>query len=119
MIYAERMAALQEMKEGERIAVYSHYNGYKEATIKHITPTGIIVLEDDRRFKKGTEMAGDKYYPAMIEPLTEEVKATIERQNKVNAIKNFLAHVERVSWSKISMETIDGIYEAIKPREEQ
>lgn len=119
--YEERMAALQALKEGDQVAVFSHYQGYSVATIKKITPTGIIVLEDGKRFKNGSEMGDHARFahPDTIEPLTEKVKAIMERQRKVKAIKNFLAHVERVSWEQISMETIDGIYEAIKPRKEQ
>lgn len=96
---------------GDKVAVstgytYRTYTGVH--TITKITPSGIILLDNGERYRSnGYPVGRAPHDTSFAEPLTDEVKAAIARQQHLSLLK-------RVEWEKLDDATLEQIVVLIK-----
>ena len=96
---------LDNLKSGDRVAVFNSYFGNKSYDIKNvakITPTGMIKLENgDIYTKEGYIRSGDRFRTrSILRPLTKEVVDTINIKYIKSKI-NFQGMVDKLSFEQL------------------
>lgn len=91
---------------------YGSYRRYKKVKVSHITPSGLIVLMDGRRFRpNGSSQKSAAHFTELKIP-TPETQAFAEREEH-------LAYISLCQWKKLDNETLKEVVALLKSRTEK
>jgi hypothetical protein len=108
---------LASLKVGDKLAIdtskYS-FTSYSKGTVTKVTPTQIHVqghYNEPIKFRKtdGYQIAGDRFYPMKLVPLTDEVTDVWRRQKAKERIAT-------VQWTTLPTEVLEAVLALIPPK---
>jgi hypothetical protein len=87
---------------------------YHVVTVKKVTTTGQIALEDGRRFNSQGLIIGGSYTPTRLEKSTPEKLQQAKRQDNLD-------YLSALKWNRFSDESLEAIVRTIKgcPQQEE
>ena len=115
MISEERNNWINSLKEGDKVAVrinnYGQGEYYVIKTIKRITPTGKIRLDDNELYNSNGYKSGDEYSNGTwIIPVTDKIMRNIKRRRLLYKVSNF-------DFKMLTLEKLENIIEIITEKE--
>jgi hypothetical protein len=94
---------------GQEVAIRSGYGypSYRVATVTKITPKGQVVLSNGDRYQQSGRRIGGGSYRESIEPMTDELRATIRHRTLVERLAF-------TKWPTLPLSTLERVVTAME-----